>query len=176
MKFSETPIAGAFVIDLEPHRDERGSFARAFCQQEFAAHGLNPAVAQCNLSHNAKRGTLRGLHYQAAPHGEAKLVRCIRGAIYDVIVDLRPDSPSFKTHVSAELSERNGRALYVPEGVAHGFLTLEDDSDIFYQMSTPYHPEAARGVRWDDPTFGVPWPESVRVISERDATYPDTVL
>ncbi len=166
-------LPGAFLIELERIEDERGFFARSFCQREFEAHGLDPCVAQCNISYNPQRGTLRGIHYQAAPHREAKLVRCTRGAIHDVVLDLRPDSPRYLQHVGIELSAENRRMIYIPVGCAHGFLTLDDDTEVFYQMSNFYAPEAARGVRYDDPAFGIVWPEPVRLVSERDRTYPD---
>ncbi|HEV8373633.1 MAG TPA: dTDP-4-dehydrorhamnose 3,5-epimerase [Actinomycetota bacterium] len=173
MRFTETKVAGAFLIEPEPIGDERGLFARTFCREEFEAHGLSPVVAQCNLSFNHRRGTLRGLHYQAAPHGEAKLVRCTRGAIWDVAVDLRPGSPTYLAWFAAELSDGNRAALYIPEGCAHGFLSLTDAAEVAYQMSAPYAPGAARGVRWDDPAFGIEWPGEVLVINQRDASYPD---
>lgn len=161
------------MIEVERLTDERGFFARAWCQREFAEHGLNPRLVQCNISYNPRRGTLRGMHYQAVPHSEAKLVRCTRGAIYDVIVDLRSDSPSYLRHFGVDLTAEGREMLYVPEGVAHGFLTLEDETEVFYQMSEFYAPEAARGVRWNDPAFGIRWPIEVAVISPRDAAYPD---
>jgi dTDP-4-dehydrorhamnose 3,5-epimerase len=170
--FHETAIPGAFLLELERFEDERGSFARSFCAREFEAHGLNPLVAQCNVSANRRRGTLRGMHGQAE-RPEAKLIRCTRGALYDVILDLRPDSPAHGKHVGVELRQDDGRLFYVPEGVYHGFLTLADDTEVFYQMSQFYEPEGAVGVRWNDPAFGIAWPEEVRVISERDACYPD---
>ncbi len=173
MIFKETRLKGAFVIDLERHEDDRGFFARTFCQKEFEAHGLNPRLAQCNISFNKKKGTLRGMHYQVAPYAEAKLVRCTRGAIYDVIIDLRHDSPTFKKWVAVELTGESRLMLYIPEEFAHGFQTLEDNSEVFYQMSTPYHPQAARGVRWDDPAFGVEWPLESKVISAKDQSYED---
>ena len=173
MKFTQTALPGAYVIDLEPVHDERGFFARTWCRDDFAARGLNPQLLQCNLSFNVRGGTLRGMHYQAAPHEEAKLVRCTLGAIYDVLVDLRPDSPGFKRHVAVVLSAANRRMLYVPEGCAHGFQTLEDNAEVFYQMSAAYAPEAARGVRWDDPAFAIDWPPAERIISARDRHYPD---
>ena len=176
MIFRETRLKGAYVVEIEVHADPRGSFGRSFCQREFEEHGLDPLVAQCNISHNHRRGTLRGMHYQAEPHEEAKLVRCARGAIYDVIVDLRPESPTFREWIGCELRATPGRPspmLYVPRGFAHGFLTLEDDSEVFYQISAFYAPEAARGFRWNDPAFGIEWPEPVQVISDRDQTYPD---
>ena len=173
MIFTETVVPGAFVVDPEPLEDERGFFARTWCVRECAERGLNPRVAQCSLSLSARKGTLRGLHYQAAPYAEAKLVRCTRGAIYDVIVDLREDSPAFMRHVALELSASNHRMLYVPEGVAHGFQTLEDVSEVSYQMSELHSPSHARGVRWNDPAFAIVWPSGERMISERDRSYPD---
>ena len=173
MIFRETSVPGAFWIELEAHPDERGSFARTFCVREFEAHGLDPRVAQCNLSFNRRRGTLRGMHTQRAPHAEAKLVRCTRGSIYDVILDLRPGSGAHGKHVAVTLCARDGRMLYIPKGVYHGFLTLEDDTEVFYQMSEFYEPSAASGVRWNDPAFAIAWPGEVRVISARDASYPD---
>ncbi len=173
MRFCETKLSGVYAIYLEPHLDERGFFARLWCHREFKENGLNPNLVQCNMSFNAKRGTLRGMHYQAAPHAEAKLIRCTKGAIYDVAVDLRPSSPTYKQWVAQTLTAENRTMLYVPEGCGHGFLTLEDESEVFYQMSEYYAPEAARGFRWNDPAFGISWPEKVEVISERDATYPE---
>lgn len=172
MRFEETPLAGAFVIEVEPFTDERGLFARTFCREEVAAHGLDPAVAQCSVSWNASAGTLRGLHWQAAPHEEAKLVRCTRGSLWDVIVDLRPGSPTRRRWVAATLSADNRRALYVPRGFAHAFLTLEDATEVFYQMSTPWAPGSARGARWDDPAFDIRWPAEPLVISPKDLTWP----
>ena len=171
MKFSETPLPGAFVIDIEPMQDERGFFARSWCKNEFQDHGLNPNLVQCNISFNQKKGTLRGMHYQAAPHEEAKLVRCTRGAIYDVIVDLRVDSPAYRKCYACELTAENRRSLYIPEGFAHGFQTLQDNTEVFYQMSEFYYPESARGFRWDDPSFGLEWPEAERIISPKDLQY-----
>ena len=176
MLFAETKLKGAFVIELEPHTDERGFFARSWCRREFEAHKLNPNLVQCNVSFNAKKGTLRGLHYQTKPFEEAKLVRCTRGAVYDVIVDIRPDSPTFRHYVGVLLTADNRLSLYVPEGFAHGFLTLEHRTEVFYQMSEFYAPEAARGFRWNDPAFGIEWPSEVMIISERDRTYPDFSL
>jgi dTDP-4-dehydrorhamnose 3,5-epimerase len=173
MIFSETALPGAVVIELERVADERGFFARSFCAREFAAHGLDARVAQCNISFNRVKGTLRGLHFQRPPHAEAKLVRCTAGRVYDVIVDLRPDSPAFCRHVAIELSARNRTMLYVPQGVAHGFQTLEDESEVFYQMSAPYERDAAAGVRWDDAAFAIAWPLAVSVVSARDRSYPD---
>ena len=161
------------MLDLERFEDDRGFFARTYCREEFAAHGLNPDLAQCSVSFNLARGTLRGMHFQAAPHEEDKLVRCTQGAIYDVLVDLRPASPTFKRWLGAELSAENRRSLYIPAGLAHGFLTATPNAEVYYQISTPYHPDSARGVRWDDPAFGIEWPEEPIVISERDANYPD---
>lgn len=162
-------------MDLERHADERGFFARTWCRHEFEEHGLDPAVVQCNLSHNPRRGTLRGLHWQTPPHAEVKLVRCSRGAIWDVMVDLRPDSATYTRHFGAELTEENGRALYIPEGFAHGFVTLVDDSDVVYQMSALYEPSAGRGARWNDPAFGITWPVREPILHPRDASYPDFV-
>ncbi|MGH9437794.1 MAG: dTDP-4-dehydrorhamnose 3,5-epimerase [Terriglobia bacterium] len=174
MTFTETKLKGAFIIEPELHEDERGFFARTFCQREFEAHGLNPRIVQCSVSFNKKRGTLRGIHYQAPPHAEAKSVRCIRGAIYDVIVDLRGESATFKEWTAVELSAGNGKVLYVPEGCGHGFQTLEDNSEVSYQMSEFYDPGCARGVRWNDPAIGVEWPITDGIIiSERDSHYPD---
>lgn len=173
MRFTETPLAGAFVIELELLRDDRGFFARTFDVEEFRRHGLEPAVVQCNTSFNERAGTLRGLHYQADPDGECKLVRCTGGAIYDVIVDLRQDSETYCRWFAVELSADKARQLYVPRGMAHGFQTLVDDSEVAYQMSHVHVPEQARGVRWDDPAFGIEWPEAERTISDRDGTYPD---
>jgi dTDP-4-dehydrorhamnose 3,5-epimerase len=172
----ETPLPGAFVVELEPLRDERGWFARTFDAAVFAELGLDPAVVQCNTSFNERAGTLRGMHYQADPHGEPKLMRCTRGAIFDVLVDLRPDSPAYCRWFGIELRAGGTATLFAPAGLAHGFQTLEDGSEVHYQMGAPYVPGAARGVRWDDPAFGIKWPEPPsggRVISERDAGYPD---
>lgn len=173
MIFTETRLKGAFVLELERREDDRGFFARSWCRQEFQAHNLNPVVVQCNVSFNRRRGTLRGMHYQAAPFEEAKLVRCTAGAAYDVIIDLRRDSPTYKQHVGEVLSAANHRMLYVPEGFAHGFQTLEDDTEIFYQMSQFHSPEHARGVRYNDPAFGIEWTIADPVIAERDRQYPD---
>jgi len=174
MRFRETPVAGSYVVEPERMEDARGFFARTFAADEFAARGLDARVDQCSTSFNAKRGTLRGLHYQAAPHGEAKLVRCTRGAIYDVAVDLRPDSESFRRWHGTELTADNGRMFYIPVGMAHGFQTLEDGAEIHYQISVPYVPGAARGVRWDDPAFAIAWPDCPeRLVSPRDQGFPD---
>ena len=171
MIFSETAVPGAFVVEPERLEDERGFFARIWCAREFAERGLDARLAQCSVSVSERKGTLRGLHYQAAPHAETKLVRCTRGAIYDVIVDLRVESPAFLRHVALELSAADRRMLYVPEGVAHGFQTLADDTEVFYQISEFHHPESARGVRWDDPACAISWPLAVTV-SPRDAAWP----
>jgi len=171
--FTEIPLGGAWVIDLEPHEDERGSFARTFDAEEFRGRGLEHRVVQSSVSVNTRAGTLRGLHYQAAPHGETKLVRCTRGAIFDVIVDLREASTGYLRWYTMELSPESARMLYVPEGVAHGFQTLVDDTEVHYQMNREYVPSHACGVRWDDPALGIPWPDARRLISERDASYPD---
>jgi dTDP-4-dehydrorhamnose 3,5-epimerase len=173
MTFDEAKISGVFEIRLEPKSDERGFFARSWCQKEFESHGLNPKLVQCNISFNTRKGTLRGMHYQAPPFQEAKVIRCTRGAIYDVVIDLRPESQTFKSWILAVLTAENRNMIYVPAGCAHGFLTLEDETEVSYQMSEVYSAESARGVRWDDPAFQISWPEKVEVISERDRTYPD---
>lgn len=173
MIFTALTLPGAHLIDLEPHEDERGFFARTWDRREFEAHGLNPRIEQCSVSFNRRRGTLRGMHYQAAPAKEAKLVRCTAGAIYDVIIDLRPGSATFTRWEAVELTGSNRRMLYVPEGFAHGFLTLADDTEIFYQISVAHRADLGRGVRWNDPAFGIVWPEPVTVISARDASFPD---
>jgi dTDP-4-dehydrorhamnose 3,5-epimerase len=169
--FTETKLHGVYLIDPQRFDDERGFFARTWCEREFAARGLNPRLAQCSVSYNRRKGTLRGLHYQAAPHQEAKLVRCTRGAIYDVVLDLRPASATFRQWAAMELTAGNYRMLYVPEGCAHGFQTLEDDSEVLYQISEFYAPEFMRGVRWDDPLFAISWPLHVTSISPRDAAF-----
>ncbi|HXB16070.1 MAG TPA: dTDP-4-dehydrorhamnose 3,5-epimerase [Solirubrobacteraceae bacterium] len=176
MRFVETSLPGVVVIEPELLTDERGWFARTFDREEFAAHGMNPEVIQTNASFNVRAGTLRGMHYQAEPHGESKLVRCVRGAIFDVALDLRAGSPTHGRWHAAELSAENGLAFYIPAGLAHGFQTLADESEVHYVMGDPHVPEAARGVRWDDPAFGIEWPPAPpggRVISERDRSYPD---
>jgi dTDP-4-dehydrorhamnose 3,5-epimerase len=174
MIFTELELKGAFAIDIEKMEDERGFFARTWCQREFEARGLKPQLVQCSVSFNEKKGTLRGMHYQVVPHEEAKLVRCTRGAVYDVIIDLRLESASFKQWVAVELSSENRRMIYIPERFAHGFQTLEDGTELEYQMSEFFAPECARGVRWDDPAFAIVWPEvSSRIVSTRDRTYPD---
>ncbi|HEY0633514.1 MAG TPA: dTDP-4-dehydrorhamnose 3,5-epimerase family protein [Thermoleophilaceae bacterium] len=175
MIFTEVPVAGAWVIDAEPSADDRGLFARTFDAQAFAERGLSHTVLQCSTSFTARAGTLRGLHCQAAPHGECKLVRCTSGAVYDVIVDVRPDSPTHRRWHAVELSSENRRSVYVPRGVAHGFQTLADGCELSYMMDAPFVPDAARGVRWDDPAFGIAWPAPGRelTVSERDRSYPD---
>ena len=193
MIFTETKLKGAYIIELEKLEDERGFFARTFCQDEFRKHGLNPCIAQCNISYNKKKDTLRGMHYQEKPYEEAKLISCIKGSIYDVIIDLREDSETycqwFAVQLSSPISQLSSlnsqpsslsshlsafsSQLYVPEGFAHGFQTLEDDTTVFYQMSEFYHPECARGVRWDDPSFGIQWLLPVKIISKKDLSYED---
>jgi dTDP-4-dehydrorhamnose 3,5-epimerase len=173
MKFNETEIPGVCFIDLDFHEDDRGWFARAWCREEFAAHGLNMNFVQCNLSHNTERGTLRGMHFQTSPNAEAKLVRCVSGAVHDVALDLRPDSPTFKQSWHIDLSADNGLAVLLPEGIAHGFQSLTDNSTLFYQMSTAYAPESASGVRWNDPAFHIPWPIANPIVCERDLAFPD---
>ncbi len=174
MRFTETELKDAFVLDLERRADERGFFARAFCEKEFAEHRLETRFVQCNISFNERKGTLRGLHYQVAPHVETKLVRCFRGAIYDVIIDLRPDSPTYRRWLGVELSEDDRRMLYVPEGFAHGYQTLADATEAFYHVSAFYAPGEERGVRWNDPAFEIEWPEpEPTVISDKDATWPN---
>ena len=172
MIFRETPLPGVWVLTPERFEDERGFFARTFCRRDFEARGLDPDVAQCSVSYNHRRGTLRGLHFQIAPHEEVKLVRVTRGAVWDVIVDLRPDSPTFRQHFGVVLSADEGNQLYIPKGMAHGFQTLADATEVFYQISAFYAPEAARGYRWDDPAFAIPWPEPVTVMSEKDRNLP----
>jgi dTDP-4-dehydrorhamnose 3,5-epimerase len=164
------------VIDPQRLEDERGFFARSWCRREFEARGLNPNLVQCNISFNAAKGTLRGMHYQIAPFEEAKLIRCTRGSIYDVIVDIRPGSATLGKYVGHVLTSENRTMLFVPEGFAHGFLTMEDHTEVFYQMSQFYAPERARGFRWNDPVFGIRWPGDVKVISDRDRSYPDFSL
>ncbi len=176
MRFVETPLAGVWLVEPDRIEDERGHFARTYDAVLFAAHGLKPVGVQCNTSFNARAGTLRGMHLQLAPHGECKLIRCTRGAIFDVAVDLRPGSPTHRAWHGVRLSAENGRALYVPAGLAHGFQTLCDASEVLYMMGHEYVSDAASGVRWDDPAFAIDWPQAdARVISERDRTYPDYV-
>lgn len=174
MIFTETRLEGAFIIELEYLADERGFFARAFCQREFELHGLSPHVKQCNISFNSKKGTLRGMHYQVAPYQEDKLVRVTWGAIYDVIIDLRPNSATYKQWIAVQLTASDRNMLYIPKGFAHGFQTLEDNTEILYQMFEFYAPEYARGIRWDDPAFNIQWPlVSELIISPRDQQYPE---
>jgi dTDP-4-dehydrorhamnose 3,5-epimerase len=172
MKFTETPLTGAYVIDPEPHRDERGLFERVFCRQEFEAHSLEPAVAQCNVCFNPRKGTLRGMHYQVPPHEEVKLVRCTSGAIYDVIVDLRRGSPTHAKWFGVELTADGRRQLYIPRLFAHGYITLADDTEVFYQVSEPYHPEFERGLRFDDPALAIRWPLAPTMVSAKDRNHP----
>jgi dTDP-4-dehydrorhamnose 3,5-epimerase len=176
MRFVRTAIPDAWVIEQDRHEDDRGFFARTWCADELAGHGLEARLAQCSVSFNHRRWTLRGLHYQAPPLAEVKIVRCSRGALYDVAVDLRPDSATFRRWVGVELTAEDGRALYVPRGFAHGFLTLADATEVSYLISAPYASEAARGVRYDDPFFGVVWPGPVEAIAARDRDYPDTTI
>lgn len=175
MRLLAVPIPGAYVIELEPIVDKRGFFARTWCEQEFRQFGLNAHIAQCSISFNTRRGTLRGMHYQDRPYAETKLIRCPAGGIYDVIVDLRPGSPTYRKWFAIELTSANHKMLYVPECVAHGFQTLADHTEVLYQISDPYQPECGRGVRWDDPLFGIEWPIQEIVISQRDRTFPDFV-
>ena len=173
MKFIETELKEAFIIDPEILEDERGFFARTFCRREFEQHGLNPHFVQCSISFNRKKGTLRGMHYQASPFEEIKIVRCTMGAIYDVIIDLRSDSETFMCWIAVELTAENRKMICIPEGFAHGFQTLENDTEVFYQMSEFYAPEYARGVRWNDPKFNIKWPDDIRIISEKDKNFKD---
>jgi dTDP-4-dehydrorhamnose 3,5-epimerase len=174
MIFTPTELDGVFLVDLEPRQDDRGFFARAWCRDEFAEQGLSTELAQCNISFNNRKGTLRGMHFQAAPHAEVKLVRCTRGAIYDVVVDLRPDSPTRERWFGVELTADNRRMLYVPEGFAHGYQTLVDATETFYHVSARYAPHAEGGVRWNDPAFGIEWPDPDRpLMSEKDRAWPD---
>lgn len=173
MQFQDTNLSGAWIISLNELTDERGFFARSFCQEEFKNHGLNSTVAQCNISYNAKCGTLRGMHFNASPNEEAKLVRCTAGAIYDVIIDIRPGSPSYGETFAIELNARNRKMLFVPKGCAHGFQTLTDNTEVFYQMSAVYKPGAARGIRWNDPAFAIDWPIADPILSDRDLSYLD---
>lgn len=175
MIFAQTRLEGAYIIELERRTDERGFFARTWCQREFAATGLEQRFVQANLSYSRRRGTLRGMHYQVPPFSEAKLVRCVRGALYDVIIDLRRNSKTYKQWIGVKLSGENHKMLYVPEGFVHGFQTLEDDTDVVYQVSQFYSPESERGVRYDDPAFGIVWPLKVEVVSEKDRSWPDFV-
>lgn len=176
MIYTKTPIDGVVVVDIEKREDDRGFFARTFCEEEFRQHGLESHIAQCSTALSVRRGTLRGMHYQREPHGEVKLVRCVRGGVYDVVVDVRPKSPHFRRWFGVELNANNRRMLYIPRGVAHGYLTLEDDTEIAYQMSTAYNPDAAIGVRWNDRAFGIEWPFEPTVMAERDRSYADFPL
>jgi dTDP-4-dehydrorhamnose 3,5-epimerase len=173
VKYPETKLKGAFIIAPEPIEDERGFFARSFCRREFERQGLNSNLAQCNISFNKRKGTLRGMHYQLAPHAEVKIVRCTAGAICDVIIDLRPESPTFRQWIAVELTAENHLQLYVPEGFAHGYQTLSDNTETVYQVSEFYSPESERGIRWNDQTFGISWPLPVAAISAKDAAHPD---
>lgn len=173
MIFRELELAGVYVLEPERKEDRRGFFARTYCRRELEERGLDPAVVQCNISVNRRRGTVRGMHWQAEPYPEVKLVRCTAGAICDVVIDLRPDSPTFKRHLVVDLDAEDRLSLYIPTGFVHGFQTLADDTEVFYQMSEFYYPDCARGVRWNDPAFSVTWPLPVREISERDLAFPD---
>jgi dTDP-4-dehydrorhamnose 3,5-epimerase len=174
VKFVPTPLSGAVIVELERREDERGYFARTWCRREFRAAGLgDDGLVQSSVSHNLRRGTLRGMHWQAEPHAEVKLVRCTRGAIWDVIIDLRADSSTYGRHIGVELTAESGQALYIPRGMAHGFVTLVDQSDVFYQMSDYYEPAASRGLRWNDPAFGIIWPVREPILHPRDEGYPD---
>ena len=176
MIFTETKLKGVFLIEPQRHEDERGFFARSWSREEFEARGLDSRIAESNISFNKKKGTLRGMHYQAAPYGQAKLVRCTAGAVYDCVIDLRPDSQTFTQWVAVELTARNRLMIHGPDGFAHGFQTLEDGTEVFYEMSQGYVPGSSGGVRWNDPVFGIGWPLEVTVINERDRLYPDYVL
>jgi dTDP-4-dehydrorhamnose 3,5-epimerase len=172
MIFTESALPGVFIVDIERLSDDRGFFARTYCSEEFAAKGMGPELRQCSVSHNARRGTLRGLHFQAAPHAEHKLVRCTAGSVFDVIVDVRRESSHYGRWVSVELTAANRRAVFIPPGFAHGFITLSDDAEVYYMISVPHAPEHARGFKWNDPAFGIQWPLEPTVISPRDAGYP----
>ena len=173
MIFTETKLPGAYIIDIEPREDERGFFSRVWCVDEFAEHNLSTNMLQCNVAYNHKRGILRGMHFQRQPYAEVKLVRCTKGAVFDAIIDLRQDSPTYKQWIGVELTEENHRMLYVPEGFAHGYLTLLDKSELFYQVSQVYTPGAEGGVRWDDPAFGIQWPTTANLlISDKDQSWP----
>jgi dTDP-4-dehydrorhamnose 3,5-epimerase len=172
MRIQPGAFDGVYLLDIEPREDERGFLARTFCTEELAAFGMNTRIAQVNVSHNRRRGTLRGLHYQRPPHGESKIVRCTRGRVFDVILDLREGSPTFKRWEGIELSEDNHRSLYIPEGFAHGFQSLTDGTELLYLMGGPYVPESATGIRWDDPAFAIRWPEPVTVMAARDRSFP----
>ena len=172
MIFTESPLPGAYLVDLAPIADERGFFARAFCAEEFAAQGLGIELCQCSVSYNTRKGTLRGLHYQRAPHEEHKLVRCTAGAIFDVIVDIRPHSAHYRRWFGTELTAQNRRSLFIPPGFAHGFVSLTDDAEVYYMISAAHVPQAGRGFRWNDPAFAIEWPMAPTMISPRDAAYP----
>ncbi|MGH7890476.1 MAG: dTDP-4-dehydrorhamnose 3,5-epimerase, partial [Thermodesulfobacteriota bacterium] len=172
MKFIETSLPSVFHIELQLLKDERGHFARSYCTRAFSEHGLTPCLEQCNISFNQKKGTLRGMHFQIEPHAEAKLVRCVRGKIWDVVIDLRPGSKTFEQWIGIELAAQAPSMLYIPAGCAHGFQTLEDETEVFYQMSYPFVSEAARGIRWNDPYFNITWPKDKRIISAKDQNYP----
>ena len=173
MIFEKTPLAGAFLVSLEPRKDDRGWFARSFCTAEFAEHGLETVYVQQNVSHSVRKGTLRGMHYQFGEHAEVKVIRCARGAIYDVLMDVRPNSPTYGKWFGAELTSENGVQMYAPAGVAHGFITLTDDCEVTYLVSSAYAPGQEGGVRWNDPAFGVAWPTAVTVIAPKDEAWPD---
>lgn len=172
MTFAECELLGAFLIDIEPRRDERGFFARSYCAQEFAQRGLGPQLTQCSVSFNPRTGTLRGMHYQTAPHEEHKLVRCTAGAVFDVIVDLRPASVTYRRWLGVVLTAQNRRSMFIPPGFAHGFMSLEDDSELYYMISVAHAPESSRGMRWNDPAVGIEWPHPPLVMSPRDAAFP----
>lgn len=173
MNFHATPLNGVWIVEAVRHADERGFFARTWCENEFRGHGINPALSQCNISFNHRVGTVRGMHFQTAPHAEAKLVRCTAGAIHDVILDLRVGSPTYLKHMYIVLDAESRRAVYIPEGCAHGFQTLADQTEVFYQMSSPWVAGASGGVRWNDPAFSITWPLPITVIAERDLSFPD---
>jgi dTDP-4-dehydrorhamnose 3,5-epimerase len=173
VKFTETPLPGAFVIDIEPRRDERGFFARTFCANEFRDHGLNPGIVQANVSRNVKKGIVRGMHYQRAPRAEVKIVRCVSGAVFDAIIDLRPESPTHLEWFGVELTRDSGRMLYVPEGFAHGYQALSDDSEVLYLVTEFYAPDHEAAIRWNDPRFGIRWPIGDASVSPKDAAHPD---
>lgn len=177
MDFIETELKGAYIVKLTPIEDERGFFARSFCKREFEKHKLEFSVTQCNISYNKKKGILRGMHYQKKPYEEAKLISCIKGAIYDVIIDMRCDSPTYCKWISVELTAKDYEMLYIPGGFAHGFQTLENNTTVFYHMSEFYHPESEMGIRWDDPIFAIKWPRAKkRFISTKDRSYPDYMI
>lgn len=176
MRFEPGTVEGSYLVHLEPRKDERGFFARGFCREEFAAHGLDPHVEQANLSGNVTKGTLRGLHWQEAPHAETKFIRCTSGAVWDVVVDIRPDSPTYRKWFAAELTADNRVAMYAPKGTAHGYLTLSDEAEVLYLVSAPFVPAADRGARWDDPAFAIDWPFAPTAISPKDAAHADFVV